>query len=101
MDLSDLYTPQELAEKRIDFLERVLEYWEELPDTLELGKMVGHKLRGTGGTLGLDGLSKTGEEIQNLVIKGGDQDVIARMLQRVKPEMTSVIEQEKKVLDLA
>ena len=92
---------KELAEKRVAFLERVLEYYTELQDTMALGKIVGHKLRGTGGTLGLGDLSKVGEKIQDLVNEGGAEAEVARMLTDLKPDISEVIEQEKKIIAAA
>ena len=98
MDLSDLYSPEELAEKRIAFLERVLALYAETQDILELGKIVGHKLRGTGGTLGLKDLGARGEELQNLVNEGGAEADVARMLNDLKPGIVEAIEEEKKII---
>lgn len=103
MELEDIYSPQELTEKRIQFLERTLEIWDDprYAGTKKLGAQVGHKLRGTGGTLGFGDLCETGTELQNLINKGTDVAVIAGMLEKIKPSLSELIEKQKKLLDVA
>jgi hypothetical protein len=66
MDLMTLYTPAELAETRRNFLNRILTFFEEEKDLVECAAIVGHKLHGTGGNLGLNDLSKQGARLRQL-----------------------------------
>ena len=90
-ELSDLYTPRELAEQRIAFLERVLDYFTEITEITERAQIVGHKLRGTGGTLGLSGLSKLGTQLQQDALHEPDPDHLSQELQRIKPAIEAAI----------
>jgi len=53
MDLNEVYSPRELTDKRVSFLESIMQFFQEISDPRECAKTVGHKLFGTGGNLGL------------------------------------------------
>ncbi len=98
MDLSDLYTPQELAEKRISFLERVLAFYNEIPETADRARTVGHKLRGTGGNLGLADLAERGTALQWQAQEGASSDVLKGELARIRPQIEAAIARERAIL---
>jgi hypothetical protein len=95
-DLSDLYTPRELAEQRLAFLERVLGYYAEVHEISERARIVGHKLRGTGGLLGLTVLSEWGGQLQLAAVEGDTKVAnLDQELERLRPAIEAAIREEQ------
>ncbi len=101
MDLSDLYSPEELAEKRISFLVCIIGYYTEISGVEERAKVIGHKLRGTGGTLGLTSLSEVAAELQDLINTNAAESTIAVKLGSIRPEIDAVMERERQIIEAA
>ncbi len=80
MDIADLFTPEELAESRIEFLERILTFYQDIEDIRERAKIVGHKIHGTGGNLGLNKFISDGIKLQLMVENDDEDNVILNTL---------------------
>ena len=93
MNLLDLYTPEELAEKQASFLERMVELLEEDGDVATRARTVGHKLHGTGGNIGIDeNLVQWGLRLQVMVHEGATTDALEDEIERLLPEIRRVLE---------
>ena len=98
-DLSDLYTPRELAGQRIAFLERILGYYAEVGEIAERARIVGHKLRGTGGILGLTMLSEWGMRLQQAAVGGGTEVAdLEQELKRLRPAIEAALREAQAIL---
>ncbi|MCB1154165.1 MAG: Hpt domain-containing protein [Deltaproteobacteria bacterium] len=58
--MSDLYSPEEMAEQKLDLLTRLLNGAEDEQNPRERARMIGHKLHGTAAYFGLDDLAAAG-----------------------------------------
>ncbi len=87
MDLTDLYSPEELDEKRESFLSRVLGFYKEISDTTECAEIISHKLHGTGGNLGLKSLSEKGAGLQRYLHENGELNRVREKLDALKVEI--------------
>ena len=101
MDLSDLYSPEELAEKRISFLVCIVEYYTDISGVEEQAKVIGHKLRGTGGTLGLTSLSEAAAELQDLINTNAGESTLAEKLGSLRPEIDAAMARERQIIKAA
>jgi hypothetical protein len=92
VDITDLFTPKELAENRIAFLERILAYYQDIGDIRERAKIVGHKIHGTGGNLGLEKFIRDGINLQIMVEKDSEENVIVDALNSLKGAVMEELE---------
>ena len=90
-DLTDLFSPEELRESRIKFLERILGYYGEFVDYKERAKIVGHKIHGTGGNLGLKQFVDDGIDLQVMVETGKEEALILAALDKLKGKVEQAL----------
>ncbi len=86
-DVTDLFTPEELQNNRITFLERILSYYVDIEDVREKAQVIGHKIHGTGGNLGLKQFVRDGINLQLMVQANDDEHLIVEALGAMKEKV--------------
>lgn len=84
MDLLDLYSPEELAEQRVSFLTRLLSMYDQGESPFELARTLVHKLQGTGGNLGIDGILEHAPGLQAYARLAKDETKVRELLDALR-----------------
>lgn len=89
MDLNEVYTPRELTDKRVSFLESIMRSFQEIADLRECAKTIGHKLFGTGGNLGLTQYYFDAVRLEEMADNGANASEMKSLLDSLQRQVKS------------
>jgi len=89
MNLEDLFSPEEIADRRRALLERLLSFGQDPLPVSERALHIGHKLNGAGGTLGMTELAQEGRSLEHTARSGNvTDDILAGVMHKMQEELS-------------